>query len=184
MLTRQDLRRIASTLLICGDLSCGSAPPPPPPVVAVVEPSPSPARTEDPPEEDLSWAREDDGPPEEDDDGFEIRPSGLGIEQINPGHGPEVKNGDEIAVHYEGTLEDGTVFDSSRDRGMPLTFRIGDGHMIKGWEEGLIGMRPGGIRRLIIPPDLGYGAHGRGSIPPNAILEFRVKLVEFKPAAP
>ncbi len=137
-----------------------------------------------PPEHDLSWAADDGGPSSEPDEGFEVRPSGLGVEELAPGSGPEVQVGDEISVHYVGRLEDGTVFDSSRERGMPLTFRIGDGRMIKGWEEGLLGMRQGGLRKLIIPPHLGYGDHAQGKVPPNAILEFEVELMNIATATP
>lgn len=145
---------------------------------------PSPTVKADPPEDDLSWAADDGEPNPEPDETFEVRASGLGVEELNPGFGPEVKVGDEIAVHYVGRLEDGTVFDSSRQRGTPLTFRIGDGRMIKGWEEGLLGMRQGGIRKLIIPPHLGYGEHRQGKVPPNAILEFEVELMNIEAAAP
>lgn len=113
-----------------------------------------------------------------------MRESGLGVEELSVGVGPEANVGDELVVHYVGTLEDGTVFDSSRQRGTPLTFRIGDGRMIKGWEQGLLGMRQGGIRKLIIPPDLGYGARGSGAVPPDAILEFEIELVDIRRRQP
>jgi len=182
MLTRQDIRRAASTLLLCGGFSCASAPPAPPP--PAVEPSLSPSVPPDPPEADLSWAVDDVGPEPEADETFEVRESGLGVEELSVGVGPEANVGDELVVHYVGTLEDGTVFDSSRQRGTPLTFRIGDGRMIKGWEQGLLGMRQGGIRKLIIPPDLGYGARGSGAVPPDAILEFEIELVDIRRRQP
>ncbi len=102
------------------------------------------------------------------------------IEDIVAGSGPEVKKGDTITVHYIGTLTDGTKFDSSIDRGQPFSLQIGVGRVIKGWDQGLIGMKVGGKRRLTIPPELGYGASGAGDvIPPNATLIFEVELLEI-----
>ena len=88
--------------------------------------------------------------------------------------------GDAVAVHYTGWLEDGTKFDSSRDRGDAFTFTLGSGQVIRGWDEGILGMSPGDERRLIIPPDLAYGEQGFGSsIPPGATLTFDVELIGF-----
>jgi FKBP-type peptidyl-prolyl cis-trans isomerase len=97
------------------------------------------------------------------------------------GEGPEAKKGDTLEVHYTGTLKDGTKFDSSKDPGRkPLEFKLGAGQVIKGWDEGMVGMKVGGQRTLVIPPELGYGARGAGDkIPPNAELIFKVELVKI-----
>jgi peptidylprolyl isomerase len=93
--------------------------------------------------------------------------------------------GDVVAVHYRGQLEDGTVFDSSYDRGQPIRFALGQGRVIRGWDEGIALMNQGGKARLIIPPDLAYGAAGAGGvIPPNATLIFDVELVSIQPGSP
>ncbi len=105
-------------------------------------------------------------------------PSGLQYVELVAGTGATPNTGKEVKVHYVGTLEDGTQFDSSRDRGQPFTFKIGVGQVIKGWDEGVITMKVGGRRQLIIPSELGYGARGAGGvIPPNATLIFDVELL-------
>ncbi len=101
------------------------------------------------------------------------------VEDIEVGNGIEVKEGDVLKVHYIGTLIDGTQFDSSYDRGEPFEFTIGEGSVIEGWDEGLIGMKVGGKRKLSIPSELGYGEIGSSSIPPNAGLIFEVELIEI-----
>lgn len=105
-------------------------------------------------------------------------PSGLKYEDVKVGDGVTPKPGQTVVVHYTGTLENGTKFDSSRDRGQPFKFNIGKGEVIKGWDEGVITMKVGGERKLTIPPDLGYGSRGAGGvIPPNATLLFDVELL-------
>ena len=105
-------------------------------------------------------------------------PSGLQYRDDAVGDGPEAKAGQTVSVHYTGTLLDGSKFDSSRDRGQPLRFPLGAGHVIKGWDEGVAGMKVGGKRTLVIPPELGYGARGIGPIPPNSTLIFDVELID------
>jgi FKBP-type peptidyl-prolyl cis-trans isomerase len=105
----------------------------------------------------------------------------LVVEDHVVGQGEVAAAGRTVSVHYEGFLEDGTKFDSSVDRGRAFEMGLGKNHVIKGWEEGLPGMRVGGRRRLTIPPALGYGARGRpGKIPPNAVLIFEIELLEVK----
>jgi FKBP-type peptidyl-prolyl cis-trans isomerase len=96
------------------------------------------------------------------------------------GDGDAIELGQEAIVHYSGYLADGTKFDSSHDRGQPFSFPLGQGRVIKGWDEGVVGMKKGGKRTLIIPPELGYGERGAGGvIPPNAMLMFEVELVDI-----
>ncbi|MGR4001450.1 MAG: FKBP-type peptidyl-prolyl cis-trans isomerase [Alphaproteobacteria bacterium] len=103
---------------------------------------------------------------------------GLLFEDTSLGEGPEAVRHSRIRVHYVGTLEDGTEFDSSVARGDPFEFLLGVGSVIQGWEIGMLGMRKGGKRRLVIPPELGYGDREAGSIPPNSILNFEVEVLE------
>lgn len=108
-------------------------------------------------------------------------PSGLVYEDLEPGEGDPAAAGQLVTVHYTGYLEDGSVFDSSVDRGQPFTLPLGQGQVIPGWDEGLTGMRAGGRRLLVIPPELGYGAQGFPPvIPPNATLTFEVEMIEMK----
>lgn len=109
-------------------------------------------------------------------------PSGLKYTDVAVGDGALAKAGDKVQVHYTGTLENGKKFDSSRDRGIPFAFQVGVGQVIKGWDEGIAGMKVGGQRKLVIPANLGYGASGAaGVIPPNATLLFDVELIGIKP---
>ncbi|MBL6801038.1 MAG: FKBP-type peptidyl-prolyl cis-trans isomerase [Synechococcus sp. BS307-5m-G37] len=111
----------------------------------------------------------------------EITASGLRITDLVVGTGAEASSGQTVVVHYRGTLEDGRQFDASYDRGTPFSFPLGAGRVIKGWDEGVQGMKVGGKRKLVIPPDLGYGTRGAGGvIPPNATLIFEVELLEVK----
>ncbi len=110
-------------------------------------------------------------------DGMTTTPSGLQYRDDAVGEGQEAKAGDTVSVHYTGTLQDGKKFDSSRDRGQPFSFPLGAGHVIKGWDEGVAGMKIGGRRSLVIPPELGYGGRAIGPIPPNSTLLFDVELL-------
>jgi FKBP-type peptidyl-prolyl cis-trans isomerase len=103
----------------------------------------------------------------------------LEVIDIEVGDGKEATSGTRVTVHYTGTLENGTKFDSSVDRGQPFNFNLGRGEVIKGWDEGVAGMKIGGKRKLIIPSHMGYGKSGvAGVIPPNATLVFEVELLE------
>ena len=106
--------------------------------------------------------------------------SGLQYIDEVVGTGPQPVKGQTVVVHYTGYLDNGTKFDSSIDRGQPFEFVLGAGQVIPGWDEGIATMRVGGKRRLIIPPNLAYGAQGRGPIPPNARLTFEVQLLSIK----
>lgn len=109
----------------------------------------------------------------------QVQGAELGIEDVSIGTGAEARAGQTVAVHYVGTLTDGTKFDSSRDRGEPFTFTLGAGQVIQGWELGVSGMREGGVRNLVIPPELGYGERDLGAIPPNSTLLFEVELISI-----
>ncbi|MCX5928494.1 MAG: FKBP-type peptidyl-prolyl cis-trans isomerase [Synechococcus sp. LacPavin_0920_WC12_MAG_50_7] len=108
--------------------------------------------------------------------------SGLKITDITVGTGAEAKSGDKVWVNYRGTLTNGKEFDSSYSRNEPFNFPLGAGRVIRGWDEGVAGMKVGGKRKLVIPPDLAYGERGAGGvIPPNATLIFDVELVKIAP---
>lgn len=105
----------------------------------------------------------------------------LQSEDLVVGNGPAVKSGDTVSVHYTGWLSDGSKFDSSLDRNQPFEFTVGQGRVIQGWDQGLVGMQVGGTRKLTIPPNLAYGEQGSGNvIPPNATLVFEIQLLEIK----
>ncbi len=105
----------------------------------------------------------------------------LKITDLEIGTGVEAKKGALIEVHYTGTLENGKKFDSSHDHGRPFSFVLGAGRVIKGWDQGLMGMKAGGKRKLFIPAELAYGARSVGGIPPNSDLIFEVEMIDVKP---
>jgi peptidylprolyl isomerase len=111
---------------------------------------------------------------------IDFNAEGLIIKDLVEGSGTEAKKGDLLVVHYIGTLEDGTKFDSSRERNAVFEFSVGAGQVIKGWDLGLLGMKKGGIRILTIPPELGYGSSVAGPIPPNSTLIFEIQLLEIR----
>ena len=111
---------------------------------------------------------------------FTATTSGLKIKDEVVGSGTEVQAGDTVTVNYLGTLENGVKFDSSYDRNTPFSTQIGVGNVIKGWDEGIVGMKVGGKRILVIPSDLAYGDQGQGPIPPKATLIFQVELLGIK----
>ena len=104
-------------------------------------------------------------------------PSGLQYIELVEGTGPTPGRGQRVSVHYTGWLKNGQKFDSSVDRGQPIQFLLGTGQVIKGWDEGVATMKVGGKRKLIIPPELGYGARDVGPIPANSVLVFEVELL-------
>ena len=106
--------------------------------------------------------------------------SRMVIDDIKEGSGAEAKEGDTVLVHYAGTLQDGSEFDNSRKRGEAFEFKLGAGMVIKGWDEGVLGMKEGGERILVVPPEKGYGDQGIGPIPGGATLIFKVELLEVK----
>lgn len=106
--------------------------------------------------------------------------AGVKVEDVAVGTGPLAEPGDVLTVNYVGNLEDGKVFDSSVDRGVPFTFTLGVGQVISGWDEGVAGMRAGGKRVLTVPPEYAYGEQGVGPIPPNSTLIFEVELLNVE----
>ena len=105
----------------------------------------------------------------------------LQTEDVKLGTGAEAKAGQKVTVHYVGTLTSGSKFDSSRDRGEGFTFQLGAGQVIEGWDKGVAGMKVGGVRKLTIPPEMGYGARGYPPvIPPAATLHFEVELLDVR----
>ena len=163
----------ASRLFVIGSLIAGCSPAP-----AAVAPAPTvSAVAEEPPPGDEA----DDTTDGEEGGDMHVTETGLGIEELEDGSGVEAKEEDKVTVHYVGRLESGKVFDDSRKRGEPYTFRLGHGKVIAAWDEGVMGMKVGGIRRLTVPAKLGYGERGKmPDIPPNALLEFEVELMAIE----
>lgn len=132
-------------------------------------------------EEEIKTGKESDGLTEA-DKGKKLATTSTGLKyvELNKGKGREARNGSHVEVHYVGTLLNGKQFDSSRDRDSPFTFQLGSGSVIRGWDQGIAGMKIGGRRKLIIPPELGYGSQGKGQIPPNSTLVFDVELLSVR----
>jgi len=147
-------------------------------VVVVSGCAPEPAATPEQPAAEEPQAEE---PQAEEGPGPTEDVTELKVEDIVEGTGPEAKPGDNVTVHYTGWLTDGTKFDSSLDAGTPFTFGLGQGQVIRGWDEGVAGMKVGGKRRLTIPAAMGYGDQGAGggTIPPGATLVFDVELLSI-----
>jgi FKBP-type peptidyl-prolyl cis-trans isomerase len=142
--------------------------------VSIVEPLPTPPPVQPQPTAPTPTKQESSG-------AVVVLPSGLAMQDLRMGTGDEAHVGDTVTVHYVGTLLDGTKFDSSRSRGQPIVVRIGVGQVIKGWDEGVVGMRVGQLRVLKIPPDLGYGPRGHPPIiPANATLVFEIELLAVR----
>lgn len=162
------MRALAVALLLG---ACGSPPEP----AAAPEPVTVPEPAADSAEPDAE------PPPPAAPEPVTTKVDGLEIEVLAEGRGPGAAAGDRVLVHYDGTLPDGTRFDSSRERGQPLELVLGKKMLIAGFERAVIGMRPGGVRRVTIPPELGYGERGRPpKIPPAATLIFEIELVEIR----
>ena len=113
-------------------------------------------------------------------EGYTKTDSGLQYLDEVEGDGAEAAAGSTVSVHYTGTFEDGEKFDSSVDRGEPFEFPLGGGMVIQGWDEGVVGMKVGGKRKLVVPPELGYGPNDYGPIPGGSVLYFDVELLEIK----
>ncbi len=118
------------------------------------------------------------------DSRFETKPSGLKVADLAEGEGTAAATGMTVVVRYTGWTEDGKKFDSSLDKGQPFEFTMGSGHVIKGWEEGLAGAKPGDRMQLVIPAGLAYGNRQVGEIPPNSTLVFNVEVLSVNPPAP
>lgn len=170
-------RALSSSFLLAGLLACTE---PPSAGGAKGTPTPAPAAKLPPAAPEYPV-----------DPAFEGKPvstntlaGGLLVEDFVIGTGEEAKKGSEVSVHYVGTLADGTMFDTSHKRNRPFAFTIGEGRVIKGWDEGVPGMKVGGKRRLTVPAELAYGARKKGKIPPNSQLTFTIELVESVPPLP
>ncbi len=161
-------------------MACAPPATQPPPAVPSTDSEPAEVQIAEPPPpatvEEVPIGRSEEAPP-----AVTTREDGLEWVDIAVGSGDEARPGRRAVMHYDGTLEDGTAFDSSRQRGRPFEVLLGKGMLIRGFEEGVTGMREGGLRRITIPPELGYGERGVGNkVPPNAVLIFEVELLEVK----
>jgi peptidylprolyl isomerase len=153
------------------ELAAMNTPVPPPTATEVAAPAETPAAAVAPAESNLVNTM--------------TTASGLQYTELRAGSGPKPQTGEIVSVHYTGTLADGTVFDSSREQGEPISFPLGVGYVIPGWDEGIALMNQGGTATLVIPPELAYGAQGvDGLIPPNSSLTFDVELVTISPGSP
>lgn len=152
--------RVAAAALLLG---CGGAPAGPP----------APAGPSDP--ESVTFAPE----LKVDLTAMQRLPSGMYVEDLKEGTGIAARRSSLVSVRYVGYLPDGKIFDTT-GAGEPLVFRLGGTEVIRGWNQGIPGMKPGGLRRLVIPPGLAYGRRGRGAVPPNATLVFDVQLLEVR----
>lgn len=163
---------IALVLALGTTIACTpSAPPVEPPAADPVTPA-EPVLSVD----DSADPPADDDPPDETE--TRVTETGLGIEDLKVGDGAAAEPGNRVTVHYVGRLESGKVFDDSKKRGEPYAFKLGHGKVIAGWDEGVVGMKVGGLRRLTVPAKLGYGERGQmPTIPPNALLEFEIELI-------
>lgn len=164
----------ALALAACSNLT---APAPDEPITVTKDPGAAP-KAEPPPE---GQAKPDHPAPAKAEEKPAAPEEPLKKVDVVVGKGPEAKAGDVVSVHYVGTLLDGKEFDASRKHGKPFNFPLGQGQVIKGWDEGVAGMKPGGKRKLVIPPSKAYGARGAPPvIPPNSTLLFEVELLEIK----
>ncbi len=180
LLVRSALAASIALALLTGACNALTAPPPPEPIATDTLSSAAPSHSAAP-SASASAAPQPSAPPPPAPSTPPPGP-GLGIQDIVVGKGPACKSGDSVSVHYVGTLADGKEFDSSRKRNQPFPFTLGQGRVIKGWDQGVVGMKVGGKRKLTIPPAYGYGERGMPPvIPPNSTLFFEVELLGINP---
>ena len=176
------VRLLCAALILAALTACGSNAPEP---TAVPTTAADDGSTADAAATTVSATAPDATPTPLDPEKTVTTASGLQYTETVPGDGPQPQPGDVVTVHYTGKLQDGTVFDSSFDRDKPIRFALGQGMVIRGWDEGIGMMHKGGQATLVIPPDLAYGESGAGGvIPPNATLIFDVQLIDIQPGAP